>query len=316
MFAPRCATRALTRPCTLQARFRARKALAKYKKQFHKINLQYEVKILETRQKRRGLLFGCLQHALYLFFLLVILQTQEGNNVTTRYSLAQTLQDYVRSVEGENGMRFDEVQTLQDFGSWVETGFFANFNFEVARGVDGGGGGPTVTWSMKTYNKVRGAARLEVERVTDHCIWKSDGWNSSGQIYSYRLPEEPGCYGPLVPETIDRASFGPWWDATRYQRLPGKNRFAYDIVPSKQGRHGLREMLNDGFIDETLTRVVRLRLLTYNNALPMLCALSIEASLSSTGVLEPRFNVRARSLSRSTPTSHFLPSYFLLPTCR
>lgn len=50
--------------------------------------------------------------------------------------------------------------------------------------------------------QIRGATRLEVERINDKCVWKTPGWNSTGKIYSYRLEEEEGCYGELVGASL------------------------------------------------------------------------------------------------------------------
>ena len=72
------------------------------------------------------------------------------------------------------------------------------------------------------------------------------------------------------------------WDPQRFRPLGdnavkgAEKRFAFDVVVGQTGLLGFQELLADGFIDESLTRVVRVRLLTYNNALPMLCALPIE----------------------------------------
>ena len=74
----------------------------------------------------------------------------------------------------------------------------------------------------------------------------------------------------------------------------------------------LRELLHDNFIDEVLTRVVRLRVLTYNDALPMLCALSIEASLSPTGVITPNFQARAFPVQEYLPRSVFVIAFEII----
>jgi len=307
----------------IQMRLRARKARAKYTKQFHKVNLMYEAKILETRGKRRGLLLGMANHAMYLTLLLVILLCQEGSNVTNRYSVTQTLQDYVLNVEGDSG-NFEDIKTMDDFGQWMQTGFLAGFDFTGNR-LDG------VVWKMKTYNSIRGALRVEVERINDNCPWKTGDWkppgageNGTTKFYNFRLPESTdGCYADLTDDSATDEPYGPWWDPQRFRPLGeraikgAEKRFAFDIVVGKTGLLGFNELLADGFLDESLTRVVRVRLLTYNNALPMLCALSIQASLSSTGVLEPSFSARAIPVQEYLPRSLFVLAFeviFLLWT--
>ena len=84
--------------------------------------------------------------AMYVALLLLILLTQEGNNVTQRYSVTQTLSDYVNSVEGDGGILYEDIKTMKDFGVWLETGFYGNFDLDFSDG--------TATWKMKTYNVV------------------------------------------------------------------------------------------------------------------------------------------------------------------
>ena len=51
----------------------------------------------------------------------------------------------------------------------------------------------------------------------------------------------------------------------------------------------VEELVSSGFINPLKTRTVRIRLLAYNDALAMFCALVVEATLSPTGVLETAF---------------------------
>ena len=59
-----------------------------------------------------------------------------------------------------------------------------------------------------------------------------------------------------------------------------------------------------GFIDETRTRKIRVRLLLYNSGLPLMCSLNIEASLSATGVMRTKAETVRQALPRSP---HRLP---------
>ena len=61
-----------------------------------------------------------------------------------------------------------------------------------------------------------------------------------------------------------------------------------------------------GFIDPVRTRIVRVRLTTYNGALPMFCSLVIEATLSPTGILRPLFYLTAFPVQEYTMGSKFV----------
>jgi hypothetical protein len=61
-----------------------------------------------------------------------------------------------------------------------------------------------------------------------------------------------------------------------------------------------------GFIDPVRTRIVRVRLTTYNGALPMFCSLVIEATLSPTGILRPLFYATAFPVQEYTKGSRFV----------
>ena len=97
--------------------------------------------------------------ALYLSVLLLILLTQEGSNVTDRFAITQTLQDYVVNVEGDGGT-FEDINTMNDFGTWLYTGFFAGFDSAGSRGG--------LTWKMKTYNTVHVYVHVCMCIATEH----------------------------------------------------------------------------------------------------------------------------------------------------
>lgn len=53
-------------------------------------------------------------------------------------------------------------------------------------------------------------------------------------------------------------------------------------------------------------RQVRIRMLTYNSGLPMFCAVTIEATLSETGVMRPTVNAYAFAVQEYLPASEIL----------
>lgn len=64
----------------------------------------------------------------------------------------------------------------------------------------------------------------------------------------------------------------------------------------------MEEMITTGFIDEMATRMLRVKLVTYNSALTMLCLISVDVDLGPTGVLTPK------AWTFSMPVQEYMPN--------
>jgi len=192
-------------------------------------------------------------------------------------------------------IEFDDGKTIDDVATWADyENFFAAFATQTLEGNDEG------RVFLGTYNEFIGSIRMEVMRVDgDKCAWKVGAWRNR-----YRLTlvqermgepssEDDGCYGPLDGNNADQKPFGPQYDDERYTAQWVYEEWRYIIDLSRDpafAKKRLKEMITSGFVDPVSTRTARIKMLLYNNALPMFCTLSIEGSLSATGVMRPSFN--------------------------
>ena len=271
------------------------------------VNLQYEIIILRKRMKRRGTAVGFVQHVCYMLLLFSIMLVQTDGGPHSAYQLESTLQQYVENVETPGGLSFESVATVGDFSEWFREGFMATLTSAAAEGEEG-------TIYLQTYNRIVGALQVEVQRVDGiACPWKVGGWRDTYPVKGEHASSGDGCFPRLIKgSTEDTDPFGPWYDderyhsrfvfgESRYTALVGEqNENSLAVGASSENRLQYAMMkLNDldasGFFDPRHTRRARVRILTYNNGLarPMLCALTIEARLSPTGVLSTEFKTAA-----------------------
>ena len=111
---------------------------------------------------------------------------------------------------------------------------------------------------------------------------------------------------------LDASSPTPWvprgrYDPSRFEAhyTFGEWRYYADLVRDKDyAMKKVAALGTAGFADPLKTRNIRIKLLLYNNGLPMLCSMSIEASLSVTGVMRTQvttysFAVQVRRADRA-----------------
>ena len=296
----------LTATLMIQLKYRCYRKRKEFRKQFYKVNLRYEQAILEGRIERRKQVFGFMQHLLYMILLAFVLTSQSGGGTSStadRYELVATISDHINNIEAEGGLQFENLGTLDEFGLWVKTGFLAaeNMNFRMTEN------GVSQAW-FKTYNRMVGSPRIEVVRISDKCPWKVDGWDT-GQ-FAYRLAEDDDkCFPALATQTQDDGEFGPWYDPKRFKSRVapgGEIVYVLDTGITDLATKRVRDAIDVGFIDPVRTRIVRVRLTTYNGALPMFCSLVIEATLSPTGILRPLFYATAFPVQEYTMGSRFV----------
>ena len=188
----------------------------------------------------------------------------------------------------------------QDFGDWFSKGLFNTLE--------------TDSNVIRTYNRVIGVARVEVQRVDgETCPWRVGNWNSTYRIDGeFALP----CFPGLGDDTKDRDPFGPWFDNTRYEAYEDKHfkgvwRYIFEMPRDQTFAYrAVDELVQSGFFDAQRTRKARVRLLTYNNGLrrPMLTETNIEAALSPTGLL-------TRVIStHSVPVQEYMPETWIQQT--
>ena len=242
-----------------------------------------------------------------------VILTQKGGGVSSQYELEKTVQDNVRNIEVD-GLEFEGLSTMTEFGQWLEGGFLQTLEPDDNGRV-----------FINTYNEVIGAVRLEVVRIDPtSCPWKVDGYErmyrltrpyiqENGDFEQESGESRTACFPDWSPATASVAPYGPWYDPTRYTSIHvgEEDRYIIDLTrdPEYAARR-LREAIESGFVDIRSTRKVRLRMLLYNNALPMLCNLVIEASLSPTGVLRPVF--RSKSYAVQEYMTHNMNSIMAL----
>lgn len=255
--------------------------------------------------------------------LLLAAVINSGTNVPNRFEL----EGVVAGAISDTG--FDDLSTLGDLQEWATESFFPLFEADEGRGGN---------VFLNTYNRMVGAIRVEVLRIDPrYCSWKVDGWRDSYRLGE----SFDGCFGWLDMDSADNVcahpicsvpppmlcdlrsvwpevrlvrvrlvlpqrSFGPNWDDERYgaEYRYGEYRYHVDIeIGSNQefAAKRLQELMDTGFVDELRSRIVRLKLLTYNSALTMFCSLSMEASLSPTGVLRTGYK------TSSFPAQEYMP---------
>ena len=112
----------------------------------------------------------------------------------------------------------------------------------------------------------------------------------------------------VPPRALAQESFGPLHESDRYRSrfAFGEDRFTVDLGrdPEYVGKR-LGELVTTGFVDPLQTRVARIRLLAYNDALAMLVAVTIQTELSPTGVL-----THSQS-GQSMPAQEYMPHSML-----
>ena len=84
----------------------------------YRINLHYERHLLELRSKRRGILFGVIQHMCYMVLLAAVILMQTDGGPQSAYMLESTLSQYARpTCTAHAGPPFAPRETLPPFTS-------------------------------------------------------------------------------------------------------------------------------------------------------------------------------------------------------
>ena len=207
----------------------------------HQLHLGYELHVFKLRTRRRHLLYGFFQHLIYMGLLILVFNLQHGHTVSTRYTLVETLKNYVRHLKTPSGNTFDNVASIPAVWDWTENAFF--------REISGTNGDSTDRVFLRTYNQVVGSVRLETVRVTnDSCAYKHSEWSQS--VLRARRPNlfhaESGasCYGEKGYFTSS-SNFGPWHDQQRWasDSSSGEPRYVAESPPPVEMRVACRPHL-------------------------------------------------------------------------
>ena len=98
----------------VQRRWRGNKARRGTLNLGKKLNLGYELRVLEQRNDRRRLIVGFMQHITYMGLLIAVFMLQYGGTVPARYALVAALKTHVTNLETPSGLTFDTISTVPE----------------------------------------------------------------------------------------------------------------------------------------------------------------------------------------------------------
>jgi len=241
------------------------------------VNVKYELQLSKERLSRRVLFSKFLRSFSYVLLLVGVVFLQYGSTVYDRFSLEKTMKEFIYDIRTPAdslmpfGMRVDMISDFTDYMDWVEHGLFARI---VSEGR---------VW-VSTYNQVVGSVRLENIRVTD----ESCAWKNPRALAGYQLVGElEACYGPIKRENIATEPFGPEYDSEVFSstEIQGQPRYVIDLGRDRDFALERLKALRDMNYLSMSTRMIKLTLLVYNNALPMFCTVRVIGQMEPTGLM-------------------------------
>lgn len=255
---------------------------------FETIDLTYQMKLIKHRIRQTSLLRGLVRRVAY--FLLAISATfmQHGRTVAARNNLETSFKSLVSQIATPDGVTLASVESADAYLGWLGDALVPELS--AARGSRSDS--TLIGWWRA--NMLVGTARLAQVRVkSDSCSWKQ--W-AGAHFVPITGVIDGRCLGTAEPSTMMSESFGPFYDPERYEstHVLGEWRYIVDLADDpKYGELRLQELRKTGFVDEK-TRKLTTSFTFYNDALPMLCFVTIELHVSVTGML--RSSISAQSV--------------------
>ena len=189
----------------------------------------------------------------------------------------------------KGGLGLDNLVNQYDFFDWMSGVFLPRF-----QDLQSGGNG-----AFGSGNFLIGAPRLSQTRVaTDSCEWKRFSGAHHTPITS--LPTSGECFGELTQGDANNQateSFGPWHDPDRYTptaTTTGDMRYIIDLQTDVAWTEQMLQDLRATDWVGSASRTLRLSFLTYNDAYPMLCYVTINVRIRASGSVKT--SVSAKSL--------------------
>lgn len=159
----------------------ARKTSINLKKKLH---LGYEVSLLKQRIKRNALVRSMCWNLVMLVATVSILFMQVGTTVLPRYQTSHTVRNHLANVRSPSGTDLRGVNTFGKLFDWLENAFVPSMALSWMTSRSDG------QVFLRTYNRVVGAIRLEVQRTSNvSCPWRTSLWTDTP---APATPQPPG----------------------------------------------------------------------------------------------------------------------------
>lgn len=262
----------LTAVRVIQRVFRGYRARRHYGNHSERLNLVYELFLMRKRLMRRQLLVGLFRHCIHLLILCAVIWLQVGQAVKVRFDLEHTVSDHVQKLTTPGGLKHSELGNIDQAWEWMQDAFFASVQQQEV-------GAPVY---IRTYNKLIGTVRISTTRISDRsCTWK---YTAQGSCCFRLMNEVDECYGDDESFLLSEP-YGPTHDPSRYTSVPGTTQYTIDLgIDPDFARKRLQELRAGDFVSKQ-TRSLDVKLVVYNNALPMLTHMSLSTQVRPTGTV-------------------------------
>ena len=203
--------------------------------------------------------------------------------------MEQSVNRGLTTMKTRGGLGLDNLVNQYDFFDWMSGVFLPRFQDLQSGGNSAFGSG----------NFLIGAPRLSQTRVaSDSCEWKRFSSANYTPITSLPTPEE--CFGELARGDANNQateSYGPWHDPERYRPMAtstGEMRYIIDLQTNVAWTEQMLQDLRATAWIGGASRSLRLSFVTYNDAYPMLCYVTINIRMRVSGSVKA--SVAAKSV--------------------
>ena len=202
--------------------------------------------------------------------------------------MEQSVNRGITKMKTKGGLGLDNLVNQYDFFDWMSGVFLPRY-----QALQSGGNG-----AFGSGNFLIGAPRLSQTRVaTDSCEWK----RFTGAHYTpiTSLPTSGECFGELTQGNANNQateSFGPWHDPDRYTPMAtstGDMRYIIDLQTNVAWTEQMLQDLRATAWVGSASRTLRLTFLTYNDAYPMLCYVTISIKMRVSGSVKASVSAKS-----------------------
>ena len=199
--------------------------------------------------------------------------------------MEQSVNRGITKMKTKGGLGLDNLVNQYDFFDWMSGVFLPRFQDLQSEGSGAFGSG----------NFLIGAPRLSQTRVaTDSCEWK----RFTGAHYTpiTSLPTSGECFGELTHNNHATDSIGPWHDPDRYTPMAtstGDMRYIMDLQTNVAWTEQMLQELRATAWVGSASRTLRLSFLTYNDAYPMLCYVTISVKMRVSGSIKASVSAKS-----------------------
>ena len=251
---------------------------------FETVDLTFQIKLAKHRIRQRSLLRGLIRRLAYFALAVSTVYMQHGRSVSDRLDLEASFKSFVSQIATPDGLTLASVDSPDACLVWLGDALVP----ELTAARDSSDAS-----LIGRANTLIGTTRLAQVRVKPNsCTWKR--WEGAHFLPMTGVSDNR-CLGELEPNTMMSRPFGPNHDAERYEATRVLDEWRYIIdVGSDPTYMGLRlqELRATRFVDKK-TRKLSIFFTIYNDALPMLCFVTIELHVHVTGKVDSTISAQS-----------------------